>query len=654
MIRREAEATDEHPILADTTLSVAFEESADRHVDALAQLYKGGVTERSLVAADVLGPAPDGEFRGLTYGRVREIVRNLAAGFRDLGVGPDDRVGLFAHTRMEWAQCDFGLLAAGAVVTTVYPSSSADQVQHLLADSGARGVVVENADLLDRVLGVVERTDCEFAVVIDDLDPADLERDPETAPIEIHTLASVHDRGAAAFDPERYRDWLDARERSDLASLIYTSGTTGRPKGVRLTHGNFRANVRQCFDRFGPAPDRPARLTLDAGDRALSFLPLSHVFERLAGHFLLLLTGVTVAYAESPDTLQEDFPRVRPTVGTSVPRVYEKLHAAVRESAAESRAKRRLFDWATGIAAAWAETDDPGPALRLRHAIADRLVFRRVRAALGGEIDFLISGGGSLSPALCGRYHAMGIPVITGYGLTEAAPVIAANSPDAPEIGTVGPPLQGVETRLDPERGERLEPVDGGTVGELLVRGPNVTDGYWNDPDATAAAFTDDGWLRTGDVVERRPDGYLRFRERVGALLTLSTGKTVAPVPVEDALTDTPLIAQALVVGDARRFAAALVVPDTSAVRSWGTTAGVDLPARAAELCADDRVRDRIAAEVAAVNERLEPHERVKRFRLVPESFTETNGLLTPTLKKRRRAILERYRAVVDSMYGSG
>jgi long-chain acyl-CoA synthetase len=671
---REAEASFDHPVLEDSTLSRAFEDSASRHEHQPAQLYKGDVYDRSLVAGDVVDPAPPGEFASLTYGQFRQLVRHLAAGFRDLGVESDDRVGIFAHTRMEWAQCDFGLLAAGAVVTAVYPTSSVEQVAYLLADADVRGVVVENARLLDRVLAVVDDTaresaddhdtarestdaddvgeiNCDFAVVMDEFDAEELTHDLEATPIEVHSLADVHQRGVDTFDRERYEAWLDARELSDLASLIYTSGTTGRPKGVRLTHGNFRANVNQCFRRFGPRPGRPAEQSLDADDRALSFLPLSHVFERLAGHFLLILTGATVGYAESPDTLREDFPAVEPTIGTSVPRVYEKLYETIQESASESRLKRRLFEWAVDVGTERFRAETPGLGLRLRHAVADRLVFRQVRRALGGEVNFFISGGGSLSPKLCTLYHAMGIPILEGYGLTETAPVLAANPPEAPTIGTIGPPVQEVDVRLDTTVGTSIAPVDGGEVGELLVRGPNVTDGYWNDPEATAAAFTDDGWLRTGDVVERRPDEYLRFRERAKEILALSTGKKVAPVPLEEALLASPLIEQAMVLGDARKFVAALLVPNVAAVRAWAAEEGIDLPADTAAICEDQRVRDRIETVVEGVNAEVEPHERIKRFRLVPEEFTEENDLLTPTMKKKRRAILDRHAEAVDWLY---
>ena len=679
---REAEAEFSHPVVGDSTLGVMFEESADRNADATAQRYKGGVYDRSLVAAGVLPPAPDGDFGWLTYREMRDVVRNLAAGFRDLGVDPGDRVGVVAHTRMEWAQVDFGLLAAGGAVTTVYPSSSEARVRHLLSDSGATGVVVENADLLRRVLAVEDELDSglDFAVVMDEVPDgsgaAGAVRDRD----DLLTLGDLYQRGAAAFDADAYEARLAARDPGDVASIIYTSGTTGPPKGVRLTHRNFRSNVNQTYRRAGPRPDKTPDLpTVDADTTTLSYLPLAHVFERLAGHFMMFAAGATVAYAESPDTLREDFGLVRPTSATSVPRVYEKLYAAVRDEAGESAVGRRVFEWAVEVGRAHHAADDPGPALSLKRAVADRLVFSKVRDALGGNVDFFISGGGSLSADLCALYHAMDLPILEGYGLTETSPVVAVNPPEAPKVGTVGPPVTEMDVALDASIGG-VAPESGGEVGELLVRGPNVADGYWNDPDATDAAFTEDlpdaasvaasgvgtaadadgpadgdidrgRWFRTGDVVELRPDGYLAFRERAKQLIVLSTGKNVAPGSIEDAFAASPVVEQMLVLGDGRKYVSALVVPDFDALRAWASDEGVDLPSSRREMCRHDAVRARVEEEVDRVNERFEDHETIKRFRLVPEEFTEEADLVTPTLKKKRRNILDRYAEQVEMLY---
>ncbi|MFB6097246.1 MAG: long-chain fatty acid--CoA ligase, partial [Haloferacaceae archaeon] len=503
------------------------------------------------------------------------------------------------------------------------------------------------------------------------------EGDIEVGDLSVYSLGEVYERGAADFDPGAYESWLDARDPDDLATLVYTSGTTGRRKGVRLTHRNLGSNVTQCARRFGPRSDRPAAGTLDHTAVSLSVLPLSHVFERLVGHYLLFAVGGCVSYAESPSTLREDLTAVRPTVLTGVPRLYEKLFEGLREGAGEG-ARGRLFEWAVDVAREYDAADDPGLRLRTRHALADRLVFSAVRTALGGRLAFPISGGSSLPEPLARRYRGMGVPVLEGYGLTETAPVVAVNPPGASRPGTVGPALAGVETRLDTDVDASMRPVDGGEVGELLVRGPNVTEGYWNRPEATAGAFVraEDGsevdpehgrkvdrehgseddreagpWFRTGDVVERRPDGYLRFRGRRKEVLALSTGKKVAPAPIEAALVECDPVEQALVLGDERKFVAALIVPATTGATGRTASEGVDRPAGPGGRAADDRLRERVARAVACVNETLEPHERIERFRLVDRAFTEADGLLTPTLKKRRHEIRERYADVVAGLY---
>jgi long-chain acyl-CoA synthetase len=631
-------------VIASETLPRTFESAAARHTDGPAQSYKGGVYERTLTP-DVVEPAPPDGFETLTYGQMRDIVRNLAAGFRDLGVEPDDRVGIFSHTRMEWAHCDFGVLAAGGAITTVYASSSSRQVKHLLGDSDAVGVVVENGEMLQRVREVQSDLDLEFVVTMDRV------ADDDAIP-----LSEVYERGRETFDRETYEGWLDDRDYEDLASLIYTSGTTGQPKGVTLSHRNFRENVNQCRKRFGPNPDRGADTpSLTHEDRHVSFLPLAHVFERLSGHFLMFASGAHVCYAESPDTLREDFGLFEPTSGTSVPRVYEKLYDAIREQATESPVKERIFEWATDVGRDYHAADSPGVALRAKRAVADKLVFEQVRDALGGEIEFFISGGGSLSADLCALYHGMGLPIYEGYGLTETSPVLTVNPPEAPQVGTIGPALSETELTVDetvasPEQRDRYD----GDVGELLARGPQVFDGYWNLPEATEEAFVEhDGeeWFRTGDVVVIQDDGYVRFLERAKQLLTLSTGKNVAPGPIEDAFAASPLVEQAMVVGDGHKFVSAIIVPNFAGIRSWADGEGIDLPEDETALCRDDRVYDRIEREVESVNQNFESYEQIKQFRLVATEFTEDNDLLTPTMKKKRRNILDKFADTIGNMY---
>ncbi|WP_114575942.1 long-chain fatty acid--CoA ligase [Saliphagus sp. LR7] len=639
----DAERAYDDEVIGQTTLGRLFEDSAERNRDRPAQRYKGGIYDRSL-AGTAFSPAREGEFRTISYAEMRHVVRRLAAGFRDLGLEAGDRVAIFADTRMEWAQTDFAVLAAGGVVTTVYSGSGPEQVRHLLSDPDASAVVAAGDDELERVLDVADGLDLDVLVSMDESAIAGERED-------VHTLGEVYERGAERFDREAYEGWIDGASPGDLASLIYTSGTTGQPKGVRLTHRNFRTNVNQVRKRFAPRPDKPEGApSIGSGTETVSYLPLAHVFERLAGHFLMFASGACVAYAESPDTLQADFAAVSPTSATSVPRVYEKIYDGVREQASESATKKRIFEWATDIGVAHYEAADPGPVLEAKRRLADRLVFSQVREALGGEIEMLISGGGSLSAELCTLYHAMGLPIYEGYGLTETSPVVTVNPTEEPKVGTIGPPVSDIEIEIDESAVDPETFSDAGEVGELLVRGENVTDGYWSDPAATDRAFSD-GWFHTGDVVHLRPDGYVEFRERSKQLLVLSTGKNVAPGPIEDAFASSEVVEQCMVVGDGEKFVGALIVPNADRVREWAAGEGIDLPDDPEALVADDRVEEYVEREVERVNEGFSRHERIKEFRLVPREFTEENEMLTPTMKKKRRVILERFDEKVRELY---
>ncbi|WP_247730013.1 AMP-dependent synthetase/ligase [Halovivax limisalsi] len=648
-------------VTGETTLGRLFETAASRYPDRPAQHYKGGIHDRTLTGS-VVPRAEPGEWGTLTYGEMRDIVSNLAAGFRDLGVDPGDRVAIFANTRMEWAQSDFALLSIGAVVSTVYAGSSPSKIAYLLGDAGADAVVVENEDMLERLGEVEDELDLSFVVTMDAV--AD-----DHARTDVHTLADVYERGQDVFDPDAYQEWIDEPAMDDLASLIYTSGTTGKPKGVKLTHRNFRSNVTQIRKRVARKPETPPDVpSIDEHTTVVSYLPLAHVFERTSGHFLMFGSGASVAYAESPDTLQADFAAIGPTSATSVPRVYEKIYDAIREQASESAVKERIFEWAVDVGVAYHEADDPGTVLELKRKLADRLVFSTVREALGGEIEMLISGGGSLSAELCALYHAMGLPIYEGYGLTETAPVVTVNPPAAPKIGTIGPPVADIQTGIDPSViTDDAFADDPGEVGELVVRGPNVSDGYWNNPGATERSFSDEPpesvegelenpdeagrWFRTGDIVHRRPDGYLEFRERAKEILVLSTGKNVAPGPIEDRFAASEVVEQCMVVGDGRKFVAALVVPNMEHVREWADEEGIDLPADPDDACAHERVREYVEREVDRVNEHFEDYETIKKFRLVGTEFTEENDLLTPTMKKKRRTITDRFEDRIEEMY---
>ena len=656
-----------HPALAAETVPGLLASTVDRQPTAVAQRYKGGVYDRSLTAMDAVPAAPRGGFADLTYSELATVVDRLAAGLRLSGLGTGDRLAIASHTRMEWTHLDLATLSAGGVVAPIYPSATTERFAYLLSDCEPTGIVVENAELLGRLLAIEDSIEFEFAFicVIDSLPAgsgmAAAARDRD----DILTVGALYDRGAASADADRVD--RAAIEPDDLASLVYTSGTTGQPRAVRLTHRNFCANVDQAFRRFGPRPDRTDGPWIDHTTQHLSVLPLAHVFERLAGSYLLLAAGATIAYAGSTDTLPADFQLVEPTLITGVPKLYQQLFERVAATASESVVGGRLFQWATAVAGRYHRAETPSRRLRLAHTVADRLVYQSVRDGLGGNVALCISGGDSLSPELCAIFNGMAVPIVEGYGLTEAAPVVSANRPEAPETGTIGPPLSGLDVRIVPDIDDdvdtnppRADWADAeATVGELLVRGPNVTDGYWNAPEATDQAFVSlpddtDGesrWLRTGDIVERRPSGSLVFRARRTELVGLSTGKNVAPAPLETALESDPLIEQCVVVGSGRPFVAALVVPAFDAVRQWAASEGLTLPDERDQLVAVDRLQRRIERAVDAHNDSFEPHERIGAIQLVAEPFSVDNALLTPTLKPRRGKIADRYAAEIDALY---
>lgn len=634
---REAEQSFTDELMRMETIPQLFEDVVDRYDQAPAQRYKGGVYDRAL--ADVAFPvAPEREYATLTYSEVGDVVRRLATGFREIGVEPGEKVAICASTRVEWALCDFALQAAGAVVTTIYTSSSAKQIKHLVSDPGATRVVVENKQLLENVA-----TACDSDVMDTYISMDSIVSTGNSRGVDVCSLADIYQRGDGEFDRERYDDWVAAGDVDDLSSLVYTSGTTGQPKGVEMSHRNFRANINQLRKRVANRPDKPADIpTLSRGMNSLSFLPLAHIFERLAGHFLMFTAGVCVNYAESADSLKTDLNRINPEILTSVPRVYEKLYQTLQEES-DSFLKSHIFNWAVAVSQEHQQTESPGQILEAKYSLAESLVFSSIHEALGGNLELLISGGGTLSAELCQLYRGMGLNIVEGYGLTETAPVVSVNPVENVQTGTIGVPLTGVETRIDERAVEDGVFTDTeGEVGELLVRGENVTEGYWNMPEKTDEAFTD-GWFRTGDIVHVRDDGYVVFKERLKQLLVLSTGKNVAPAPIEDAFATSDVVDQCMVVGEREKMVSALIVPDFEGIMNWADSEGKVIPETPTEMCNDAVVRRRIQQAVNWVNLNFEEHETIKEFYLLSEPFTEENGFLTPSQKKKRPEIKREY-----------
>ena len=564
---------------------------------------------------------------GISGKAVFERIRDISLGLSALGMAAGDRVAIVSESRPEWIMCDLATLVAGAVTVPIYPTLSAAQIRYILQDSRARLAVVSTLEQLEKLQEVRHLLPALEAVVI-----MDAEAGHAGSAI---TLQELEVRGHARMTGEwgagrEFREAACKVRPGDLATIIYTSGTTGVPKGVMLTHANLTANLEAGSQV----------LVLSQDDVALSFLPLSHAFERMVS-FIYLFTGVTIIFAESMDTVARDIGAVRPTVLTGVPRVYEKMQSRIVATGEAAPGPRALiFKWSVkaGIARARVHLTGrtPGPIVSAKAALADRLVFSTIRGRLGGRIRFLVSGSAPLGASVLEFFYAIGLPIVEGYGLTETAPILSVNPPSAPRAGTVGRALPGVELRIAPD-------------GEILARGPNIMVGYFNNPEATAEVLQD-GWFATGDIGTLDAEGYLTITDRKKDLLVTSGGKKIAPQPIEHVLKRSLMVAEAVVLGDRRRFATALIVPDFVALERRLQALGRP-PGTREELVARPDVIALYQEVVDALNRDLSPFERIKRVALLPSEFTIASGELTPTLKVRRRLVEQRWSERIEALY---
>lgn len=546
----------------------------------------------------------------------RELYRNVAGVSRELvrwGLAKGDRVAILAENRPEWTIADFACQLLGIVSVPIYATLTAEQSAFILNDCGARVVFVSSERQLRKIEAVRGQTQVEKVVVMD--------------PVE--TSHAFHMERIMLAGPNERDQELDAGARKitsdDPATIIYTSGTTGVSKGVRLTHGNLASNIEFSLKGFD----------IDEGELSLSFLPLSHVTARHVD-FALLYNGVTLAYCPFLDQLPKALLEVRPTIFVAVPRVYEKIHAQA-DLKAKGFPKKLIFRWALSIGASQRSKILAGEMpSSLAWALANKLVYEKVRQGMGGRVKVFISGGAPLGRELAEWYARVGIRIHEGYGLTETSPVIAVNTPKNHRIGTVGKPLGNVEVKIADD-------------GEILVRGPSVFKGYWKRPDETENAFVD-GWFKTGDIGNLDADGYLSVTDRKKDLIKTSGGKFIAPQPIENSLKHNALIAEAVVLGDKRKFPAVLISPYFPLLEDWARNNQVPFSSRA-DLTANPKVQALYEGIVEDLNQNLARFEKLKKVILIGEEFSAEHGTLTPTMKLRRRAIEERYRAIIDEMY---
>jgi long-chain acyl-CoA synthetase len=571
----------------------------------------------------------DGAWRDITHQELARRVKHAALGLLELGIAPGSKVAILSENRPEWAVADFGVLTARSSDVPVYPTLPAHQVAYILRDSGATAIFVSDREQYAKVAEMrAELPALEHVIRFDT--PPESEHDGADGVI---THQALLQRGAAA--EARYPDYeraARAAEPDDLATLIYTSGTTGDPKGVMLTHGNFTSNVLGALEVFDIGP----------GDSCLSLLPLSHSFERMAGHYTMFHAGATINYAESIDAVSQNMLEVRPTVMLAVPRLYEKIYARVLENAvAGGRLKRAIFFWAKRNAEAWADLVLAGTPVRLglntKKAAADALVFSKLKERTGGRIRFFISGGAPLAPEIAKFFYAAGLPILEGYGMTETSPVLAVNPLSRPKIGTVGPALPNVELRIAED-------------GEILARGPNVMKGYYNKPEATREALEPDGWLHTGDIGELDADGYLKITDRKKDIIVTAGGKNIAPQPIENLVKMNKFVENAVMIGDKRKFPMMLIVPNMAALTAWAAHRNLPTDDPTALLEHPDVVA-KVEREVALNLRDLAHYETPKKFLLIPEDFTVESGELTPTLKVKRRVVEKKYREQIDKIY---
>jgi len=562
-----------------------------------------------------------------------ERVRALSLGLQALGLEPGARAGIVCESRPEWSIADQAFLTAGATTVPVYPTLSTTQTQFILHDADTTVVVVSDDVQAAKVLEVLPQLPKVRAVVI--VSPGPLLTAGVTAAVPVLSMAEVEASGRQrlANDPsldERYRAGIAALKPTDTATIIYTSGTTGTPKGVVLTHRNLLSNLVATNTVLEVSP----------ADRALSFLPLSHTFERLA-IYLFLYAGATVVFAESLQTVARDLERVAPTIMTGVPRVYEKYHSAVLEAVHGAPAfRRRLFAWALRVGEQCAAARLNGQAepfwARLQAPIADALVWKKVRARTGGRMRIMVSGSAPLARSTAEFFFAMNMPIFEGYGLTETSPVLTINPPTAPRLGMVGRPIPGVEIRIAED-------------GEILARGPNIMQGHLKRPDETAAVLRD-GWFHTGDVGHLDADGYLAITDRKKDLIVTSGGKNIAPQPIEQRMKHSPLVSEAVLVGDRRNFPAALIIPNFTELRLRLMSTG-PVPSNHEELVRRPDVQAMYQAIIDEINVDLAQFEKIKRFAVLPAELTVEGGELTPTMKLRRRIVEERWSEVIEQLY---
>ncbi len=565
----------------------------------------------------------DGVWRDTSWQDLHDTVRHSAQGLIDLGVQPGDRVAILSDSRAEWVQCDLAIQATGAITIPIYPSLLEDQAAYILQNSETSLIFVDTPAQLAKINSIRDQAPGLRQVI---------SMQETAADADTLSLAALAERGAAASGAAALLDERVAQLTwENEATYVYTSGTTGPPKGVVQTHGNHLAALEMIS----------TALDTTEGEVHLLFLPLAHSFARLES-FAGLYLGLTTAFAERIDALPDNMQEVKPMFMFSVPRVYEKMYARITSMAAsDSSAKQAIFNWSLNVGrqvSALEQRGQPIPSgLRMKHKIANKLVFSKLHARVGGRLRYFFSGGAPLAREIAEFFHAVGILILEGYGLTETCPILTANRPDNYKFGTVGQAFPGIELRIADD-------------GEILGRGPNIAKGYYKLPEDTAEVFGDDGWFTTCDIGEIDADGFLRITDRKKDLIVTAGGKNIAPQNIENMLKTDRYISQVMVHGDKQKYLTAIVTLDPDEITAYAHEHGIE-DTQMGALAAHPTIVNLLDERVAAVNQHLPSFETIKKFAIAPEDFTQEGGELTPTLKVKRKVVTEKYATELEQLY---
>lgn len=569
----------------------------------------------------------DGEWKAISSAEMATRAENIALGLHSLGLRKGDRAAILAPNSPDWTLVDAGCQFAGVIDVPIYTTLAPDSVQFIINDSEARIIFLQDSESCSRLMPAID--------ICTSIEKIILFSASETGDQRVISLEQLESAGRRlrADNPALVNELRDAVEPADIATLIYTSGTTGEPKGVMLTHANLISNVIDASEKYA----------FDGRDVSLSVLPLSHVFER-TGMYVYIRYGMCVYFAESIDKVPDNLNEVRPTIFIGVPRIFEKVFERARLRAAQAgRVNEIVFDWAIEVAKEYAtlqEKNEPVPiALAAQHAVADKVVYQKLREFFGGRLRFCITGGAALPDEIYLIFTGAGISIMQGYGLTETSPVISSNNPTAVRVGTVGRPIRNVKVRIAAD-------------GEIEVTGPGVMLGYYHREEATQEAFTEDGWFRTGDIGNIDKDGYLCITDRKKELFKTSGGKYIAPSHIEQMLRSSRFVNQAVLVGNERKFPAALIVPNFEMLESYAKLKELEI-STPTELCSHPRILDLFTRQIESHTQSLSQFEKVKKFALLEYELTVEKGELTPTLKIKRRVIDTKYQMVIEDLYNS-